>query len=199
MLAAAPPPTLPDLLRPGLDLVFVGINPGEASARIGHYYGHPGNRFWAALSASGLVPRAVGPLDDAWLTEACGIGFTDVVKRVVTDSTQVTAAEVREALPRFIARIVAAQPRTICFTGGRQCDEVLPGVRRAAHDSGWGRLPVTFPGLEACAVWVMPSTSGLAARWRAEGDRVLRDLAAALGRDYPVSRSGTPSGAQGDA
>lgn len=182
----ASPPTLPDLLRPGLDVVFVGINPGETSARSGHYYAHPGNRFWAALSASGLVPRAVGPLDDTWLAEACGIGFTDVVKRVVTDSTQVTRAEVREALPSFTARIVAARPRTVCFTGGRQCDEVFPGVRKTA---GWGQLPVTFPGstppgLEACAVWVMPSTSGLAVRWRAEGDRVLRDLAASLGHSY---------------
>lgn len=167
--------------------MFVGINPGEASARSGHYYAHPGNRFWAALSASGLVPRAAGPLDDSWLAEACGIGFTDVVKRVVTDSTKVTEADVRDALPRFIERIAAAQPCAICFTSGRACDEVFPGVRRANRTSGWGRLPVTFPGstfpgMEACAVWVMPSTSGLAARWRAEGDRVLRDLAAALGR-----------------
>lgn len=183
------PPTLPDLLRPGLDLVFVGINPGEASARAGHYYAHPGNRFWAALSASGLVPRAVGPLDDTWVAEACGIGFTDVVKRVVTDSTQVTRAEVQAALPAFTARIAAAQPRALCFTGGRQCDEVFPGVRHIGGSAGWGRLPATLPGLEACEIWVMPSTSGLAARWRAEGDRVLRELAAALGRSYEPART----------
>lgn len=51
-------PTLPDLLTSGLDLVFVGINPGERSAEHGHYYGHPGNAFWRALSASPLVARA---------------------------------------------------------------------------------------------------------------------------------------------
>jgi TDG/mug DNA glycosylase family protein len=178
------PPTLPDLLRPGLELVFVGINPGEASARSGHYYAHPGNRFWAALSASGLVPRAVSPHDDTWLGEACGIGFTDVVKRVVTDSTQVTTTEARAALPAFTARIAAAQPRALCFTAGRACDEVFPGVRGA---SVWGRLPVTLPGAEVCQVWVMPSTSGLAVRWRAEGDRVLRDLAASLGRAHETA------------
>lgn len=180
------PPTLPDLLRPGLDLVFVGINPGEASAASGHYYAHRGNRFWPALSASGLVPRAVGALDDTWLGEACGIGFTDVVKRVVTDSTKVTASDVSEALPLFIARIAAAQPRALCFTAGRACDEVFPGVRGTA---GWGQLPVSFHGIEACAVWVMPSTSGLAVRWRGEGDRVLRELATSLGRSYDISRA----------
>ena len=50
-----PPRTLPDLLRPGLDLVFVGINPGERSASAGHYYAHPGNGFWPAFSASPLA------------------------------------------------------------------------------------------------------------------------------------------------
>ena len=49
--------TLPDLLAPGLDLVFVGINPGERSAELGHYYANPGNGFWPALSASPLVAR----------------------------------------------------------------------------------------------------------------------------------------------
>ena len=52
--------TLPDLLRPGLDLVFVGINPGERSAQLGHYYGHRGNAFWRALSESRLVAHRVG-------------------------------------------------------------------------------------------------------------------------------------------
>ena len=59
--------TLPDLLRPGLRVVFVGINPGERSARRGHYYGHPGNAFWRVLSASPLVARPVAPEDDATL------------------------------------------------------------------------------------------------------------------------------------
>ncbi len=177
--------TLPDLLRPGLDLVFVGINPGEQSARRGHYYAHPGNAFWRLLSASGLTPREVQPGDDRWLFEACGIGFTDVVKRVVTDSTQVTRAECIEALPAFRARIAAAAPRAVCFTAARPFDEVFPGVRLAsggASDSagGWGRQPVAFEGIEGCSVWVMPSTSGLAAKWRAEGRQVLAELAASL-------------------
>ena len=169
--------TLSDLLRPGLDVVFVGINPGEESARRGHYYAHPGNAFWRLLSASGLTPRDVTSEDDRWLFEACGIGFTDVVKRVVTDSTQVTRPECIEALPAFRARIAGAAPRAVCFTAARPFDEVFSGVRAT---SGWGRQPVTFEGVEGCAVWVMPSTSGLASKWRAEGRQVLADLAASL-------------------
>ncbi len=177
-------PTRPDLLRPGLDLVFVGINPGEESARRGHYYAHSGNRFWRALSTSGLAPRDVTFEDDSWLSEACGIGFTDVVKRVVTDSSKVTGAEVIKAIPRFRERIAAASPRIICFTGGRQCDDVFPDLRAA---TGWGQqLPATLEGAE---VWVMPFTSGLAARWRDEGQRVPEALAMHLSRTRELTET----------
>jgi len=55
---------LPDYLQPGLQVVFVGFNPGERSARLGHYYAGAGNLFWRALSESGLVPEALGFCDD---------------------------------------------------------------------------------------------------------------------------------------
>ena len=171
--------TLPDLLRPGLDLVFVGINPGERSARLGHYYGHRGNAFWTALSASGLVPESVGPDDDRRLPGSFGIGFTDVVKRVQTDSTLVRDAELRASAPAFRRRIAYASPRALCFTTTRAFDVLHPRVRQPEQ---WGRQPVT---IEGAAVWVMPSTSGRAAGYRAHVHRVLRELAIDLGRVAP--------------
>ncbi len=48
---------LPDYLQPSLDLVFVGINPGLASAAKGHHYAGPGNHFWPLLRESGFVPE----------------------------------------------------------------------------------------------------------------------------------------------
>lgn len=168
--------TLPDLLRPGLDLVFAGINPGEYSARARHYYAHPGNGFWPALSACGLTPRAVAPADDRKLPAECGIGFTDVAKRVVTDSSEVTDAELRAAAPAFRQRIAFAAPRAVCLTSTRAFAAVFPGVRRA---NGWGRQHATLAGAEA---WVMPSTSGRAVAYRVDVHRVLGELAARLGR-----------------
>ena len=170
--------TLPDLLRPGLDLVFVGINPGERSAARGHYYGHPGNAFWRALSASPLVGRALTPEDDARLADEAGIGFTDVVKRVLTDSSGVTAAELAAAAPAFRRRIRAAAPRAVCFTATHPFLALYPGAWRA---HGWGRQPV--PPLEGAAVWVMPSPSGRAAAYHGRIAAVLADLAASLGRE----------------
>ena len=171
--------TLPDLLRPGLELVFVGINPGEASARARHYYAHPGNRFWRELSASGLVGGAMNHLDDRRLFEA-GIGFTDVVKRVVTDSARVSDVELRAAAPLLRRRIAYARPRAVCFTTTRGFAAVFPRVRQP---KAWGAQPCS---LEGAAVWLMPSTSGRAAAFRAEGERVLRALAVDLGRPPAV-------------
>ena len=168
--------TLPDLLRPGLDLVFVGINPGERSAELGRYYGHRGNAFWRTLSASDLVPHEVGPDDDRTLLDRCGIGFTDVVKRVVTDSTRVTDDELRSSTRAFGQRIAYSSPRAVCFTTTRAFDVLFPRVRAAGT---WGRQPVQVAGAEA---WVMPSTSGRAAGYREEGQRVLAELACSLGR-----------------
>ena len=128
--------TLPDLLRPGLDLVFAGINPGERSARLGHYYGHRGNAFWTALSASGLVPEPVGPEDDRRLPGCFGIGFTDVVKRVQTDSTLVRDAELRESArglsPPHRLRLgrarSASPPRAPSTCCTRVCDSPSSGA-----------------------------------------------------------------------
>lgn len=172
--------TLPDLLRApsgrGLDVVFAGINPGERSARLGHYYAHPGNAFWRALEASPFAEGPLAPRDDRALPDRLGIGFTDVVKRVVSDSTAVGVEELRAAAPHFRRRIAYAAPRAVCFTNTRAFEAVFPRAWRARHWGAQGRE------LGGAAVWVMPSTSGRAVAYRAEVTRVLEELAASLGR-----------------
>jgi TDG/mug DNA glycosylase family protein len=149
------------------------------SARRRHYYAHPGNSFWKALSASALVGEELGPEDDRSLASRYGIGFTDVVKRVVTNSSEVTDGELRAALPAFRARTAYARPRVVCFTTTRGFHACFPGVRAA---SDWGRQPVTLAsrGSTDSEVWVMPSTSGRAAAHRVHVYRVLEELAERL-------------------
>ena len=177
--------TLPDLLRPGLRVVFVGINPGVESARQRHYYAHPGNSFWPALAASGLAGPASGargaalrPEDDRAMPARAGIGFTDVVKRVETDSLRVTDAELRAALPAFRARIAYARPRAVCFATTRGFRACFPG---GGASGSWGHQPsVPAAALSGAAVWLMPSTSGRAAAYRPQVQRVLGELASWL-------------------
>jgi hypothetical protein len=45
-LDAARGRTIPDVLGPDLDIVFVGIKPGLWSGAVGHHFARPGNRFW---------------------------------------------------------------------------------------------------------------------------------------------------------
>ena len=166
--------TLPDLLTPELDLVFVGINPGEYSARSGHYYAHPGNNFWTALSASPLVPSTVRHEDDHTLLTTQGIGFTDVVKRITSDSTDISNTELLAAEPTFRQRIEYATPRAVCFTSSRAFDVLFPNRRSTGT---WG---CQFNSFNGASIWVMPSTSGRAARYRKHVSSVLTELSAYL-------------------
>lgn len=115
---------LPDLLRPGLELVFIGINPSVYSALKGHYFARPGNRFWPCLTASTLGARlcaALGkdrlePGDDRALP-ACGIGFTDVVKRPTPKAGDLTSADFTAGVVELVAKLEILQPRVACFQG----------------------------------------------------------------------------------
>ncbi|MCE2502082.1 MAG: mismatch-specific DNA-glycosylase [Dehalococcoidia bacterium] len=108
--------TLPDYLRPGLDIVLIGLNPSAYSMRAGHYFANPRNRFWSAVSAANLVGRAVGPEDDAVLMEA-GIGFTDVVKRPTPQASGLSAADYRRDAPLLREKLLAHAPAVACFHG----------------------------------------------------------------------------------
>ena len=78
--------TLPDYLRPGLDIVFVGLNPSIISVKQGHYFANPRNRFWKALNMSGLIPVELSPELDSHMIDH-GIGLTDLIKRPTSQAT----------------------------------------------------------------------------------------------------------------
>jgi len=116
--------TLPDYLRPALDLVFVGINPGLYSVNKGHYFARTTSRFWPAFSASKLserVRRGLGveilrPEHDSELPRF-GIGFTDVIKRPTANAAELTPAEFEHWTPILIEKLRLYAPRVICFHG----------------------------------------------------------------------------------
>lgn len=177
---AAPPP-LPNLLRPGLRLVFIGYNPGLESARRGHYYAFGGNPFWRHLQASGLVDRLVDASEDASLAEEFGIGFTDLCRRPTTRADELTGTEKAEGAGRLHADLLAAAPSFAVFSGkgiyplfGRHALG-LPSTALRRRPYGLQPEPVGDT-----ALWVVPSSSGLASRWHAQRIELLRDLARQL-------------------
>src|SRR5437660_6183028 len=70
---------LPDVIAPGLRVVFCGTAVGAKSARAGAYYAGPGNQFWPVLHRVGLTPRQLAPPEYTRLLDY-GIGLTDVCK-----------------------------------------------------------------------------------------------------------------------
>lgn len=119
-----PFPTLPDYLRVGLRIVFVGINPSSYSVERGHYFARRTNRFWPAFSASrlsaearaGLGREVLGPEDDGGLLRF-GIGFTDVVKRPSANAAALGPADFAQWAPGLLARLERYRPEVACFQG----------------------------------------------------------------------------------
>jgi TDG/mug DNA glycosylase family protein len=115
---------LPDLLRDGLDIVFIGINPSIMSATQGHYFARPTNRFWPCFSRSTLSRRArhelgvemLGPTHDHALL-ACGIGFTDIVKRPSANAAGLGRTEFDAGAAELVSKLRRYHPRIACFHG----------------------------------------------------------------------------------
>lgn len=151
---------LPDQLRPNLRLVFVGTAASTHSAEVGHYYAHPGNRFWRAIHEAGITPRRYQPSEFAGLIQL-GIGFTDLSKSGAGMDHQI-AAEMID-VPGFRAKIENYRPRTIAFTS-KKAASLFYG--RPSSGIALGRQPRD----ESCPeIFVLPSPSGAASgHWTLE-------------------------------
>jgi TDG/mug DNA glycosylase family protein len=144
---------LPDQLQPDLRLVFVGTAASTRSADLGHYYAHPGNRFWPTLVEVGITPRRYAPCEFASLL-TLGIGFTDICKSGAGMDHQISIRPDDIAVSR--TKMLAYRPRTIAFTS-KKAASLFYG--RPTTALALGRQPPLddFPD-----IFVLPSPSGAA-------------------------------------
>ena len=156
-LEAARDRTVPDVIGPALDVVFVGINPGLYTAAIGHHFGRPGNRFWPALHRSGFTERQLDPAEDRSLLER-GLGVTNLVARTTASAAELGREELAAGAAALRRKIRRHRPRAVAFLG-LDAYRLAFGVRKAAL----GRQPEP---LEGAAVWVLPNPSGLNASYQ---------------------------------
>jgi len=182
-LAAASGALVPDLIAPGLDVLFCGINPSVYSAVVGHHFARPGNRFWPALHASGFTPRRFRPDEEIELL-ALGCGITNVYERASVAADEVTAEEMRGGGKRLAARVAEYQPRWLAVLG-------VTAYRTAFHTprAGLGPQEVEVGG---ASVWVLPNPSGLNAHHTpADLARLFREFREAAG--LPDRLAGSPA------
>ena len=151
--------TLPDLLAPGLDIVSIGINPSVYSVERGFNFARPGNRFWPALNASGLVPERLEPSAAAVrrLFRVHGIGFTDLVKRATDRADQLTSADYVRGARLLERKLRRYRPAIAWFQGTSAYRIFLEHLRTPRAKISPGLQPERFG---ATRVYVTPNPSG---------------------------------------
>lgn len=145
---------LPDYLRKGLAVVFVGSSVATASAARGHYYAGPGNKFWELLWESGLTgDRILSPEQDSWVLRY-GVGLTDLVKGVAASSDSLLKSGDYDVVG-FLAKIEKFAPQVVAFNGKEAALRVCRHFGSPEPSLGLSALR-----LGESKLFVLPSSSG---------------------------------------
>ncbi|BDD84522.1 mismatch-specific DNA-glycosylase [Tsukamurella pulmonis] len=150
--------TVPDLLGPDCRLLFSGINPGLWTAATGAHFARPGNRFYPALYAAGIVDHVIDASDGMSFADRnalvdAGVGITNVAPRATAKASELTAAELHDGGAQLLARVADVRPRVLAVLG------------ITAYRTAFDR-PKAIPGRQPddiadAQVWVLPNPSGL--------------------------------------
>ncbi|MFE0459982.1 G/U mismatch-specific DNA glycosylase [Kitasatospora sp. NPDC058965] len=175
-LAAAQDSTIPDVIAPGLRVLFCGINPGLWSGATGHHFARPGNRFWPALHRSGFTPRQLQPQEQGQLP-GLGLGITNVVARTSAKADELSRQELREGGAVLAAKVAEFRPQVLAVLG--------IGAYRTAFGQPRAVVGRQAQGLGGTEVWVLPNPSGLNAHYSLD----------ALAAEFRVLREAVDGGA----
>ena len=147
---------LPDVVAPGLTVLFSGINPGLVSAWTGHHFARPGNRFWPALHRSGFTPRQLRPDEQEELL-GLGLGVTNVVARATARADELSAEELLAGGELLGRKVLALEPAWLAVVGVTAYRTAFAEPRASVgpQDRRIGRT----------RVWVLPNPSGLNAHY----------------------------------
>lgn len=107
---------LPDIVMPGLDVLFVGYNPGMKSEETGHHFAGPGNLFWALLADSELTGHRLGYANDSDLL-LWKLGLVNLVDRPTPGSADLTPDELRTGSVRLQGKVSRLVPKVTAFLG----------------------------------------------------------------------------------
>lgn len=156
-LAAATGKRIPDVIAPGLRVLFCGINPGLYSGAVGHHFARPGNRFWKVLHRAGFTDRELSPFDDRELLDV-GIGITNLVGRTTAAAAELDGAELRRGATRLARKVERYRPRFVAFAG--------MGAYRTAFRRPRAALGLQPETLGGAVVWLLPNPSGAQAAYQ---------------------------------
>lgn len=170
--------SLRDAIRPGVRVLFVGINPGLRSAATGHHFAGYSNRFWKLVYDSGLVPERIGYADDRRLPE-WGFGITNLVARATAGINELKPSEFHAGRRALMAKIRRFQPETVALVGVTLFRSLFPEAKYAG-------LGPQAERIGNARVFVLPNPSGRNANFTyGEMLAAFRGLRRALNRCTP--------------
>lgn len=149
--------TVPDVVAPGLDILFCGINPGRRSGHLGQHFAGTSNRFWKVLHQSGLTDRQLAPSEQRALL-ARGIGITNLVPRTTASADELAPAELRAGGQRLARLVAELQPMAVAVLG--------IGAYRTAFGQPKATVGRQAEELAGVPLWVLPNPSGLQASYQ---------------------------------
>lgn len=147
------------MVRPGLAVLFCGINPGTRSGQLGEHFARPGNRFWKVLHGSGLTDRLLAP-SQQWDLLEYGLGITNLVSRSSTGAADLDAAELRAGASALEAKVAHLRPSWVAVLG---VQAYRTAFRRPAAQVGR-----QVEALAGSGLWLLPNPSGLQAHYGLE-------------------------------
>lgn len=156
-LAAATGRTIPDVIAPGLTVLFCGINPGLYSGATGHHFARPGNRFWPALHLSGFTPRQLHPGEQSRLLDH-RLGVTNLVARTTARADELGTDELRHGAARLRSLVERYRPKAVAVVG--------ISAYRVAFDHPKATVGAQPDHLGSAILWVLPNPSGLNAHYQ---------------------------------
>jgi TDG/mug DNA glycosylase family protein len=149
--------TIPDLGRPGLGVLLVGINPSLWSGWAGRHFARPGNRLWRTLHEAGFTDRQLAP-DDLAAIEAAGLGVTNLVARATARADELSNEEIAAGVEPLRALVRAWRPRFVAFLG--------ISAYRVAFARPKAKIGEQDDSFEGARVWVLPNPSGINAHYQ---------------------------------
>jgi TDG/mug DNA glycosylase family protein len=149
---------VPDLIGPGLRLLFVGINPGLWTAATQTHFAHPGNRFYPALEQAGVIERTIDRRsgftdDDRAHLIGRGVGITNLVNRATARASELSSQDLQDGAVRLETLVGEHSPRVVAVAG------------ITAYRTAFGRRTASAgpqqADLAGAELWVVPNPSGL--------------------------------------
>jgi TDG/mug DNA glycosylase family protein len=172
--------TVPDVIAPGLKVLFCGINPGLYSGAVGHHFARPGNRFWKTLHRAGFTPRLLLSFEERELL-GWGYGITNLVPRATAVASELTPAELVAGAGVLAGKVERYRPQCVAV--------VALGAYRTAFGRPQAAVGPQAEQLGASRLWVLPNPSGLNGHYQL--DKLAELYARLLASEQPQAQIDT--------